>query len=329
MRADRLLSILLLLQKEGRQTARTLAQALEVSERTIYRDMDALSTAGIPVYGEPGPEGGYALLEPYRTDLTGLSAEEARALLVLATQAPLDALGMGASLKGALVKLSVAVSEQHRSDEQRVRQRFYLDAFNWDQDDAGNPLLRLLEGAVWHDQRVALRFRFGPRASEVEVEVLPYALVSKGGMWHLVYGTPDSPPGSDGATPRVMRVADLTGVRVLPVRFTRPDDFDLPAFWRRWCAAHEAEQAVYRVRVRVAPELLGVWGRTSARDTPEDATEPDADGWPILTLVFGSLEAARSRLLAYGGAVEVLAPRALRLSMEDHARQITLRYARE
>jgi predicted DNA-binding transcriptional regulator YafY len=324
MRADRLLSILLLLQAEGRKTARALADTLEVSERTIYRDMEALSMAGIPVYGESGPDGGYALLEPYRTDLTGLSEGEARALFVLATQAPLDALGMGVPLKGALVKLSAAISGRHRADELRVRQRFYLDAAGWRQGDERSPRLRLLETAVWQDRWVALRFRFGPLAAEVEVQAAPYALVAKGGIWYLVHGAARDYPGSDPAAPRVMRVADLTGVQVLQAGFTRPADFDLPAFWHAWCAEHEAAQSLYQVRARVAPALLRQLAATPAEDVPG----PDADGWIVVTLAFGSLEAARSRLLSYGGAVEVLAPRALRLSMQDYAGQIAGLYGR-
>jgi predicted DNA-binding transcriptional regulator YafY len=317
MRADRLLSILLLLQAEGKKTARSLAETLEVSERTIYRDMEALSLAGIPVYGEPGPEGGYALLEPYRTDLTGLSEGEARALFVLATQAPLDALEMGVPLRGALVKLSAAVSGQRRVDEKRVRQRFYLDAAGWDHCGEGSPLLRLLERAVWEDRRVVLLFRFGPLAAGVEVEAAPFALVLKGGVWYIVYSVMHASSGADAAAPRVMRVSDLTGVRVLGTGYTRPGDFDLPTFWRGWCAAHEAAHSLYRVQVRVAPALQRALGATAA----EVAPEPDSEGWRVMTLAFESLDAARRRLLAYGGAVEVLAPRALRLSMEDYVAQ--------
>ena len=324
MRADRLLSILLLLQVEGRKTARALAETLEVSERTIYRDMEALSIAGIPVYGEPGPEGGYALLEPYRTDLTGLSEDEARALFLLATQTPLDALGMGAPLKGALLKLSAAISGQHRADEMRVRRRFYLDAAGWEPGEGGGSLLRVLEEAVWQDRKVALRFPYGPLVAEVEVEAAPYALVSKGGVWYLVHRVEDAPSGPDPLGMRVMRVTDLRGVRLLKEGFTRLDDFDLLAFWRAWCARTEAAESTYQVRVRVSPALLPLLDRVVG-DEPE---EPDADGWVGLTLGFGSLQAARSRLLAYGGAVEVLAPRALRLSMADYARQALEVYVR-
>ncbi len=128
MRADRLLSLLMLLQARGRLTAKALAEKLEVSERTIYRDIDALCVAGVPIYGEAGPEGGYALLDSYRTSLTGLTEGEVRALFMLNIPAPLAELGVSQELRTAMLKLSAVLPAARRSDEERVRQRFYLDS---------------------------------------------------------------------------------------------------------------------------------------------------------------------------------------------------------
>lgn len=144
MRADRLLSLLMLLQIRGRMTARELAKELEVSERTIYRDIDALSIAGVPVYGEPGPEGGYALVDSYRTNLTGLTEGEVRALFMLSIPAPLADLGVSHELRAALPKLSAALPNARRRDEERVRQRFHLDSTWWRQGEERVPHLQTI-----------------------------------------------------------------------------------------------------------------------------------------------------------------------------------------
>ena len=150
MRADRLLSILLLLQTHGRMPAGKLAKELEVSERTIYRDIDALNTAGIPVYGEPGPDGGYSLLDNYRTRLTGLTDKEIRALFMLGIPDPLMKLGVGQEIKTALLKLAAALPEEHLQTEKYIRQRFYLDSTWWQQGDEVVPQLRTVHQAVLH-----------------------------------------------------------------------------------------------------------------------------------------------------------------------------------
>ena len=222
MRADRLLSLLMLLQARGRLTAGKLARELEVSERTIYRDIDALSTAGVPVYGEPGPEGGYALLDSYRTNLTGLTEGEVRALFMLSIPQPLADLGVGRELGAALRKLSAALPAARRSDEQRVRQRFHLDATGWDQVEESAPHLSMVHQAVWQDRKLHLAYRIQPLAIHVEQTVDPYGLVAKAGIWHLVYGL--------GGAIRVLRVAALLDARLSPESCERPADFDLAAF---------------------------------------------------------------------------------------------------
>lgn len=324
MRADRLLAILMLLQARGRMTARALATELEVSERTIYRDIDALSAAGIPVYGEPGREGGFELLDRYRTDLTGLTEAEVRALSMVSASAPLDALGMGDAFKHALLKLSAALSEGSRHEERRIRQRFYVDAVWWQQDGAGTLLLEVLQGAVWHDRQVIIRYLIPPLAAEVRVTVAPYALVAKAGVWYLVYVLLDV-----GGGPRAIRVADLTGAQVLDAGFERPADFDLPGFWRAWCAGREADRGLYTVTARIAPRLLPWMSMLLGEHLCGAPGVPDADGWRTVSLTFASLEAARDRILSLGGAVEVLAPRALRLSIADYARQTAAVYVDE
>ncbi len=196
MRADRLLSLLLLLQTRGRMTAQALADELEVSVRTVYRDIEALSGAGVPVYADRGPGGGCALVDNYRTQLTGLHEGEVRALFVANMPGVLADLGLGADLKAALLKLLAALPAERRSDDRWVRQRIFLDWERWEktttrQEDAARgpaPTLQLIQRAVWNDRKLWITYRrlssFYRR--EFERLVAPYGLVAKEGEWYLV-----------------------------------------------------------------------------------------------------------------------------------------------
>lgn len=323
MRADRLLSILLLLQARGprKLTAGQLAAQLEVSERTIYRDIDALSAAGVPIYGEPGPAGGYALLDSYRTTLTGLTGDELRALFMISIPDALADLGLGQPLRSALLKLSAALPAARRGDEEWVRQRFYLDSAWWRQGEEPVAHLPVLHEAVWQDSRVRLAYRIEPLGIDITQVVDPYALVVKAGVWHLVAAV-------QGAL-RVYPLAMLSEARLAEGRFQRPADFDLEAFWRAWCSEQEQGRASFAATVRVAPhfvaELARRLGEPARRAVAAGATGDD--GWIIATLHFESLEAARERILSFGGGVEVLRPPALRWSIQDFAAQIRLVYA--
>lgn len=318
MRADRLLSLLILLQTRGRTTAQRLAKDLEVSERTIYRDLQALSTAGVPVYAERGPGGGCELLDSYRTNLTGLNDDELRTLFMLNIPTPLADLGMSQVLRSALLKLTAALPSNSREAEVHTRQRIYLDASIPSRIDEPAPHLRSIYQAVWQDRclEIAYWFWFG---SGVRVVVKPYGLVALGSDWHLVYEQQD--------VRRAIRVADLEDVSLLADTFERPVNFDLAAFWASWNT--QETDAAFWVTLRVAPDLMPWLSRAFGADfkrAVENAGEPDKYGWYTLTLSFDSLESARSRLLDFGGALEVLTPEALRLSVADYGRQIVERY---
>jgi predicted DNA-binding transcriptional regulator YafY len=321
LRADRLISLLMLLQTRGRMTAQALAQELEVSERTIYRDIDALCVSGVPIYGEAGLDGGYALLDSYRTNLTGLSEGEVRALFMLSIPAPLADLGVSQELRSALLKLTVALPAAHRPHEEHVRQRFYLDSVGWQRDEEALPLLKTIHQAVWQDRKLHLTIR----AFSVQVEKLvdPYGLVAKAGLWYLVCA-------AHGHI-RVHRISYLVDARLSDEKFERPADFDLAAYWLASCAEHEQNRSTYAVTVRVAPDFVPVLPRYfgGIREKIARAQPPDAEGWITLDLAFESLEAARDRLLDFGRGVEVLEPYALRRSLLDIAEQIVALYTRQ
>lgn len=319
MRADRLLSLLMLLQARGRVTAGDLATELEVSVRTIYRDLTALSSAGVPVYAERGPGGGVELVEEYRTTLTGLTPEEARALFMMSIPAPLMQLGFGQELKAAMRKLSAALPESKRREEAQARQRIHLDSSWWFQSEDAVPCLPAIQQAVWNDRWLRMKYRsnFG---AEVEQVVAPYGLVAKANLWHLVYAR-------EGSI-RVVRVSQAVAAEVLPEIFIRPGGFNLAAFWEEWCAEYETDRTTYLVRVRIFPGLLphlpGDFGDRA--DLQARASPPDAEGWVALDLPFESLAAARTRLLGLGRAVEVLEPAPLRKSIIDFAEQVVRLY---
>jgi predicted DNA-binding transcriptional regulator YafY len=325
MRADRLLSILMLLQSRGprKLTAQELARELEVSERTIYRDIDALSASGVPIYAEPGPGGGYALLDSYRTTLTGLNEGEARALFMLSIPDALADLGLSQQLRSALLKLGAALPAARREDQDLVRQRFYLDSSWWRQGEEPVPHLSALHEAVWRDQRVALAYRIEPLGIDITQMVDPYALVAKAGVWYLVVAV-------QGPL-RVFQLSGLSQVRLTGEAFQRPDSFDLEAFWRGWCREQERSHDRYAATVRVAPqfapELIRRMGEQARRGISA-ASAVDAVAWLTVELHFESLEAARERILSFGGGVEVLEPLALRWSVQDFAQQVMAVYGR-
>lgn len=321
MRADRLLSLLMLLQTRERMTAQQLAKELEVSERTIYRDVDALSAAGVPVYAERGPGGGCALLDSYRTNLTGLTEDEVRALFMLSIPSPLAELGVGQELKAALLKLSAALPAARRQDEERVRQRIHLDSRWWFQTEDPVPHLQTLQQAVWQDRKLFLCYR-SSHGTQVERSVDPYGLVAKAGVWYLVCAR-------DGQM-RSYRVSRVLEARISEVRFERPADFDLAGFWKDWCVEFETSRPHYPVTVRLAPALISelpLWFGDSIRDAIAAAGPPDSEGWITLTLTFETLTAARTHILGFGRAAEVLEPEHLRQSVLDYATQIIEFYA--
>jgi predicted DNA-binding transcriptional regulator YafY len=322
MRADRLISLLMLLQARGQMTAWMLAEELQVSERTIYRDVEALSAAGVPIYAEAGPEGGFALLDSYRTTLTGLTEGEVRALFMLSVPTPLAELGVSQELRSALLKLAAALPDARRQDEERVRQRFYLDSAWWHQGEEAVPHLQTIHQAVWQDRKLYLTYRPIPLV-EIEQLVDPYGLVAKAGVWYVVY--------TRSGHADAQRVSDVLDARIAEEQFEHPAQFDLAAFWRVWCAEREMRRTAYPVTVRVALNFLPVlpmYLGDEVRKRIEQAGPPDTEGWITIELCFESLEFARDRLLSFGRGVEVLKPMALRKSVLDYATQIVALYTR-
>jgi predicted DNA-binding transcriptional regulator YafY len=320
MRADRLLSLLMLLQTRGQMSAKELADELEVSERTIYRDIMALSTSGVPIYASRGPGGGVRLIEEYRTTLTGLTPDETRALFTMGIPAPLAQLGMDEKFKGALLKLSASLPETRREEEARTRQRILLDSSWWFQSEQEVPCLKTIQQALFEDRRLRIKVRWEFFNTQFEQQAEPYGLVAKANIWYLVYGR--------GGTPHVTRVSQIVEAEMTAECFERSPDFQLETFWEKYCREYES-QPPFCAHVRVAPEALPMLAEyigERARGQIASRQNPDADGWVILDLPFESFIAARSRLLGLGRAVQVLEPEPLRRSLVDFAEQIVKFY---
>jgi predicted DNA-binding transcriptional regulator YafY len=313
MRADRLLSILMLLQSKGRQTAAELAAVLEVSERTIYRDVTALGISGVPVYTEPGPGGGISLIESYRSDLTGLTTDEVQALFMFSIPSPLMDLGYDQKLKGALRKLSAALPATLRGDEQRVRQRIHIDNDPWEESTEVLPHLLMVQQAVWDDRVLDIAYQsyLGSRVGPLAATIEPLGLVAKAGVWYVVGNREDHI--------MVLEVERLLQVGMRGQRFERQSDFDLVTFWQGWCAENQDGRSqdgrsLFRVTVRIVPELLpemqGLLGDVAGTQSGM-MEEAGPDGRIRMSLWFTSFEEARGRLLGYGRALEVVEPLAL------------------
>jgi predicted DNA-binding transcriptional regulator YafY len=320
MRADRLLSLLMLLQTRGRMTAEQLSDELEVSIRTIYRDLDALSAAGIPVYAERGPGGGCALVDNYRTHLTGMTEDEVRALFMLSIPTPLAKLGLSQQLKAALLKLSASLPPSQQQDEAKIRQRFYLDSNWWFQSEEPTPFLAKAQQAVWEDRRLLIIYRLRYKG-EIQRMVDPYGLVAKAGIWYLLFKR-------DGRF-RILRISELLDAEFTNDFFRREADFDLADCWKMCCDEYEKNRPTYPVCVRVSPDFIDYLPHffgDPIREKMDQAHPPDTEGWIQITLPFESLEAARDRILGFGRAVEVLDPEPLRRSIIDYAKQIAQLY---
>ncbi len=315
MRADRLISMLMLLQTNGRMTADALAERLEVSPRTIYRDLDALSSAGVPVYAERGPNGGCMLMESYRTNLTGLNEKEVQALFMFTVPGLLADLGADKASEAAMLKLMASLPAPFQQDAAFVQQRLHLDPAAWFQPDEEIPYLPLLQTAVWQNKRVRMTYRRGD-GQWVKRLLDPYGLVAKASVWYVVGAI-------YGGMTQVYRVSRIMEAALTGSQFARPDGFDLAAFWQQWRNRFEAQQNSLLVTLRVAPDsgplLARLFGEgivsslLASQDSPKDV------GHSLISLTFDSVETACRQLLGLGTAVEVIAPQTLRQMLYKQA----------
>ncbi|MBP2472836.1 putative DNA-binding transcriptional regulator YafY [Crossiella equi] len=311
MRAARLLSLLLLLQTRGRLTAHELAQELEVSVRTVYRDVESLSSAGVPVYADRGPAGGYQLLDGYRTRLTGLTSTEAGALALAGLPDQAAELGLGTVLAAARLKLDAALPQSLREGTHHVSGRFHLDAPGWFTDTDRPPHLATLATAVWETRPATITYGRYQRPAKT-TSVNPLGIVLKAGTWYLV---------AEADRIRTYRANRITSVTLDPAPFRRPADFDLAAYWREWST--EFESHIYKGTARIRMSPAAAWAAFTSGPVVAEAVRavaPGADGWREVEVPIETLEIARADFLRYGPELEVLSPPELRAAVAESLR---------
>lgn len=324
MRAARLIKMVLLLQSRPSMTAAELARELEVSERTVTRDAQALSEAGVPVYADRGRIGGYRLVGGYRTRLTGLARGEAEALFLSGVPGALREMGLEDAASAARLKVSAALLPSLRDASRTAAQRFHLDAPNWFREPATPELLPAVADAVWDDRRITARYR--RRDTDVERELEPYGLVLKAGVWYLCARV------AGGGPFRVYRIDRFTAVETGGERFERAEEFDLPAFWEeraeQFARSLLRAEVVVRLSARGVRRLPHAVDPLSAREALARAGEPDGSGWVTVTLPVESEEVAHAQLTALGAEVEVLGPASLRERFAAEAVRLAELYGR-
>jgi len=307
MRASRLLSLLLLLQTRGRMTAQQLADELEVSVRTIYRDVDALNAAGVPLYGDAGHDGGYQLLDGYRTRLTGLTPAEAEALFLSGLPGPAAELGLGGVLAAATLKLRAALPASMRDSADRLSERFYLDAPGWYRPERKVPCLAEVASAVWERQVIRMRYSRWKAPEEVVRTIEPHGLVLKAGTWYVV--------ARCEGTFRTYRVDQIAEAVPTGAVFDRAPGFALAGYWREYLADFQQRlhtgYAVIRVSAAGAERMRTLLSAAVTTAVAESGPA-DPDGWITARVPIESAGQALADFLRLGADLEILAPADLR-----------------
>ncbi|MEK4851207.1 YafY family protein [Paenibacillus sp. FSL H7-0756] len=297
MRADRLITIVQLLQSRGKISSKELAQTLEVSERTIFRDMEALSFSGIPVLAERGREGGWKLAEGYRNSLSGMNTKEIAALLVPADPAILRALGIQEEFSSAARKLQAAATRQPLTPFSFLSQRIHIDGAGWHSSGETYPCLPALQEALWENLRVSITYLRGEDAAERLVA--PLGLVVKRGVWYLVAG--------HDSELRTYRVSRITEAKVTNESFEQPEDFVLSEYWETSTAAFKSALPRYPASLLVRDHTMKELQRE--RYVALLHQEPsEAPGWIRAEAEFNTPESACRIILSLGQGIKVTAP---------------------
>jgi predicted DNA-binding transcriptional regulator YafY len=314
VKADRLIALLLLLQSRRQCSARVLAHQLEVSERTIYRDVDALSAAGVPVYAERGAAGGIALSEGYRRALTCFAEDEVRALFISGAS-PLADLGLERGLTRALEKLRGGLADVHRRAADESRSRIHLDQRRWNQPEPPRELLTTLRRAVWDDRR--LRITYEDRNHKPSTRTIdPLGLVSKAGVWYLV--------ARYQGEMRSFRVDRVRSAQELSERFERPPEFDLERHWTessaRFAEASRSGECIVSVRAPHAAleRITAYW--------PAEVLSQD-EHESLVRLTFPGIEIALFQAMAWSDVATIVEPAELHAAILARVQSALERYA--
>lgn len=317
MKSSRLLSILMLLQARGRMTAATLAQAMEVSQRTILRDIDQLSAAGVPLWGERGRQGGFQLRPGWSTSLTGLTEAEAGALLLAGLPGPATELGLGSAAASARLKMLASLPGEWREQAGQIGERLHIDPLDWYRAPDTPKHLQQMADAVWHSRRVIVVYDSWRGTSRRELE--PLGLVLKAGAWYIA-------ARATGQVPvRIYRLASLLDMQAASGTFRRPRGFDLARQWQEAAARFESELRRVPARLRVSPrgwKWLGNARLQAVECAASALSRASQPGWREVHLPIESIEQGARQMLGFGAEVEVLEPAELRAEVHRLAAQV-------
>ncbi|WHY77140.1 YafY family protein [Neobacillus sp. WH10] len=303
MRGDRLISIILLLQSQGQMTAKELSVRLEVSERTIYRDMEALSRTGIPVFAERGKNGGWSLLEGYRTNLTGLKESEIRTLFVSPSEQLLDDLGLSRTSEEARNKLIASLPAAYRENAKDFWNRIHVDTSTWRMRKEKMAAFEVLKNAIWKENKLKIEYQ---RADGItnEVVVKPLGLVAKGSRWYFI-------AFKDNDEIRNYRVSRINSAESISETFARPKDFDLAQYWRSSTKAFLENLPKYEVWVEAAPSILPRLQFTDRFVQSIEIENKNQDGWIPVKLSFDTEDEAKGYVLGFADQIKVIEPKEL------------------
>ncbi|MFC4547500.1 helix-turn-helix transcriptional regulator [Paenactinomyces guangxiensis] len=320
MRADRLLSILLLLQVHKQMTTGELAKHLEVSDRTIHRDMEALSSAGFPVYAERGKHGGWKLLDDFQTRIIHLNQSEIPVLFLPLPEKLLKEMGMDKDAKTAQMKLLSFLPEKVREDAENISQRIYLDTASWHPSIENKPFLPVLQTALWQNQKVLLTYMRSDGETRERL-VHPLGLVAKGNTWYLVASVNDEI--------RTYRVSRIKDAQLSGETFVRPPQFDLVRYWEESSQQFIKRLPQYHVVVRADPAIVDKLPYPGRFPKIKMLDEHDRQGWKKISLQFQIEQEACAYIMGFGKQMEILQPEELRTKVQRLAKEILGMYSEE
>nr|WKF60698.1 hypothetical protein HUO10_005219 [Paraburkholderia busanensis] len=321
MKASRLLSIMMMLQARGRMTAPALAEALEVSERTVLRDIDQLSAAGVPIWGDRGRNGGFQLREGWSTDLTGLTENEAHAMFLAGLPGPATELGLDGTATSARLKLIASLPPDSREHADRVASRLHVDTIDWYRAQETPVFLREVADAVWNSYRIEVKYESWRGVSSRELD--PLGLVLKGGTWYLIAKVAGKP------APLTFRLANILELKSSRRRFKRPARFDLAVHWRDALSKYEADLCRLTAHIAVSPrgEKWLINARVKTTPVPPDSDRAETPkGWKQYLVPIESIEHGARKLLGYGSEIKIVGPLELRNRFREELSQLVALY---
>lgn len=301
MRADRLLAMMMLLQTEGKMTSQSLADKLEVSRRTILRDIDALSTAGVPIYAEGGHGGGIVLDEQYRTTLAGMRDKEIGTLFIGSNTQLLKEIGLGDAAESTLLKLRAVLPTSHQLSVEHIRQRILIDPIWWWHDAQPLPWWDQLQQAVFEDRCIQVVYE--RNNGEIAERVLePYSLVAKSSVWYLI--------ANHAEELHTYRVSRFHQIELFDRHFQRREDFDLSRHWQKQLQRFGELVSDYTFTLCMDPKKMN-FIKTIVSGRYDQVEEPGADGWVTIQFHLESMDLAKMLVFGLGQDAVVVEPQQL------------------